>query len=96
MSDKVALVTGGIGELGRSICERLMQEGCRVAALDIALTTNGDDGRSWQAGLAREGRNVMLIAGDVADFESSTDAVASAVSQLGPGRHPRQLCGHHP
>ena len=84
MSDKVALVTGGIGELGRSICERLVQEGCRVAALDIALTTNGDDGRSWQARLAREGRDVTLIAGDVTDFESCTDAVACAESRLGP------------
>ena len=84
MSDRVALVTGGIGELGRSICERLTREGCRVAALDIALTTNGDDGRSWQARLAREGRDVMLIAGDVTDFESCTDAVARTVSRLGP------------
>ena len=84
MSEKVAVVTGGIGELGRSICERLTQQGCGVAALDIALTTNGEDGRGWQAGLAREGRNVALIAGDVTDFDSCAQAVARAEFELGP------------
>ena len=83
MSDKVALVTGGIGELGRSICERLAQQGCRVAALDIALTTNGEDGRSWQASLARDGRDIALIAGDVTDFDSCTHAVARTECELG-------------
>ena len=84
MSERVALVTGGIGELGRSICERLASQGCRVAALDIALTTNGDDGRSWQARLAKKGHDVVLIAGDVTDFDSCTSSVARAESDLGP------------
>ena len=84
MFERVAMVTGGIGELGRSICERLTQQGCRVAALDIALTTNGDDGRGWQAGLAREGRDIVLIAGDVTDFDSCARAVARAESEFGP------------
>ena len=84
MSERVALVTGGIGELGRSICERLARQGCRVAALDIALTTNGDDGRSWQARLAKKGHDVVLIAGDVTDFDSCTSSVARAESDLGP------------
>ena len=84
MSERVALVTGGIGELGRSICERLAKRGCRVAALDIALTTNGDDGRSWRARLAGEGLDVALIAGDVTDFDSCTSSVARAESDLGP------------
>ena len=84
MSKRVALVTGGIGELGRSICERLTGQGCRVAALDIALTTNGDDGRSWRARLAREGHTVVLVAGDVIDFDSCSNAVARTESELGP------------
>ena len=84
MFDKVALVTGGIGELGRAICERLARQRCRVAALDLALTTNGDDGRIWQARLASEGRHVALIAGDVTDFESCERAVARAERELGP------------
>ena len=84
MSERVALVTGGIGELGRSICERLTWQGCKVAALDIAMTTNGEDGRSWQARLAREGRDVVLLAGDVTDFDSCRSAVGRTESDLGP------------
>ena len=84
MSERVALVTGGIGELGRSICERLTRRGCRVAALDIALTTNGDDGRSWQKRLAREGLDVLLVAGDVTDFDSCGRALARTESEFGP------------
>ena len=84
MSERVALVTGGIGELGRSICERLTRQRCRVAALDIALTTNGDNGRSWRDRLASEGIDVLLVSGDVTDFESCTNAVARAESELGP------------
>ncbi len=84
MSERVALVTGGIGELGRSICERLTRQGCRVAALDIALTTNGDDGRSWRARLARDGFDVVLIPGDVTDFDSCMHAVARTESEIGP------------
>ena len=84
MSGNVALVTGGIGELGRSICERLVEQGCRVAALDIALTTNGEDGRSWRARLAKEGRDVFLIAGDVTNFDSCAHAVARTEREIGP------------
>ena len=84
MSERTALVTGGIGELGRSICERLAQQGCRVAALDVALVTNGDDGRGWQARLAREGRHITLVAGDVTDFDSCERAVSRAESEFGP------------
>ena len=84
MSERVALVTGGIGELGRSICERLTRHGCKVAALDIALTTNGDDGRSWKKLLAREGFDVLLVAGDVTDFDSCGRALARTESEFGP------------
>ena len=35
MSKRVAIVTGGVGELGRAIGERLAGAGCRVAAMDI-------------------------------------------------------------
>ena len=84
MQDKVALVTGGIGELGRAICERLVRQRCRVAALDIALAKNGDDGRSWQARLARERRDVLPIAADVRNFDSCAQAVDRTERELGP------------
>ena len=84
MSDRVALVTGGVGELGRSICERLAKQGCRVAALDIVLAKDGEDGRSWRTGLAGEGCEVALIEGDVTDIESCARAVARTECEFGP------------
>ena len=84
MSDRVALVTGGVGELGRSICERLAKQGCRVAALDIVLEKDGEDGRSWRTGLAEEGCDVALIEGDVTDFDSCVRAVARTECEFGP------------
>ena len=84
MSDRVALVTGGVGELGRSICERLAKHGCRVAALDIVLAKDGEDGQSWRAKLAEEGYDVTLIEGDVTDFDSCARAISRTESEVGP------------
>ena len=84
MSERVALVTGGVGELGRSICERLVKQGCRVAALDVVLAKDGEDGRSWRERLAGEGCGVALIEGDVTDFDSCARAVARTECQVGP------------
>ena len=84
MSDRVALVTGGVGELGRSICERLAKHGCRVAALDIVLAKDGEDGRSWRAELAEGGFDVTLIEGDVTDFDSCARAISRTESEVGP------------
>jgi len=35
LKDKVALVTGGLGDLGYATAQRLVEEGCRVALFDI-------------------------------------------------------------
>ena len=35
LKDKIAIVTGGGGGIGRAICRRLAEEGCGVAIFDI-------------------------------------------------------------
>ncbi len=35
LKDKVAVVTGGLGDLGYATAKRLVEEGCRVAILDL-------------------------------------------------------------
>src|SRR5262249_55638725 len=35
LRDKVAVVTGGLGDLGYSTAQRLVEEGCRVALFDL-------------------------------------------------------------
>ena len=83
MSNRVALVTGGVGELGRSVCERLLSQGCTVCALDIVLVTDGDDARNWQRQLVEDGKALELLEGDVTDFDSCGSAVREAEGRCG-------------
>ena len=41
LKDKVAIVTGGLGDLGYASAERLIEEGCKVAIFDITSDTQG-------------------------------------------------------
>jgi 2-dehydro-3-deoxy-L-rhamnonate dehydrogenase (NAD+) len=68
-SGKVALVTGGSSGIGAAVAQRLVEEGSRVASLDLHAT-------------APEG--VLALAGDVSRSEDVDAAVARAHDQLGP------------
>ena len=73
--DRVALVTGAGGGIGRATVERLTAEGARVACADIdeaaaRRTADGARGARW-------------LQCDVADPESCAVAVAATVEQLG-------------
>jgi NAD(P)-dependent dehydrogenase (short-subunit alcohol dehydrogenase family) len=41
LKDKVAIVTGGLGDLGSATAQRLIEEGCRVAVFDLREDTQG-------------------------------------------------------
>src|SRR5690349_20365092 len=41
LKDRVAVVTGGLGDLGFAIAHRLIEEGCRVAVLDYRVDADG-------------------------------------------------------
>jgi dihydroanticapsin dehydrogenase len=41
LKDKIALVTGGLGDLGYASIIRLVEEGCRVASFDVKADTEG-------------------------------------------------------
>ena len=82
MSNRVAIVTGGVGELGRSICERLGAAGCRVVAMDIAIDT--EQARAWRDECGGRGMDVILVAGDVTDFEGCGSVIAQVEAEVGP------------
>jgi acetoacetyl-CoA reductase len=82
MTARVALVTGGVGELGRSICKRLSEQGCRVVAMDLASA--GEQAQAWQREMARAGYDLTLVIGDVTDFDSCVEAVREVESRVGP------------
>ena len=35
LKDRIAVVTGGLGDLGYAVAQRLLEEGCKVALFDL-------------------------------------------------------------
>ena len=74
MTSRVALVTGGTGGIGTAICQRLADQGHRVA-------TNYRDeakARAWQQAMTERGYHVAIFPGDVSDPDSA-EALVRAV-----------------
>lgn len=80
MTSRVALVTGGTGGIGTAIVRKLAGMGHKVA------TNYRDKARAtaWQEALKRDGVDVALAAGDVADPATAEAMVKEVVDQLGP------------
>jgi 3-oxoacyl-[acyl-carrier protein] reductase len=58
--DKVAVVTGAGGTMGRAVVDVLAAQGCRVAMVDLRA-------ESMQSAVARHGTRVMALACDIRD-----------------------------
>lgn len=75
MKNKVALVTGGMGGIGTSICHRLIHQGAQV----IASYNRGGDhdaARLWQQEQNQKGYDIQIRYVDVADFVSCEALIA--------------------
>jgi acetoacetyl-CoA reductase len=81
MTKRVALITGGVGELGRAICERLASQGCRIVALDISVLNGAGD---WQKRMQAAGYELTLVKGDVTCFDTCAATVADIEASVGP------------
>ena len=77
---RVALVTGGMGGIGTAICRRL----CATGYVVIAGCGPGSQRRErWLAEMRAEGHEVYSAAGNVADWESTRDAIERARREAG-------------
>lgn len=75
-SGAVAVVTGGAGGIGRALCSRLVEEGCRVAVVDL-------DASAAERTAAEVGAELGLGA-DVGDRSAVRGMVDEVESRLGP------------
>ena len=73
---RVALVTGGTRGIGRAITERLKNDGFAVAA--------GYAGNEEAAKACADELGVMIVKGNVGDFEDCAKAVKLVEAELGP------------
>jgi NAD(P)-dependent dehydrogenase (short-subunit alcohol dehydrogenase family) len=74
LKDKVALVTGGLGDLGYASIVRLVEEGCRVASFDLKA---GDEKKLSALGVFHQSVDISK--------ESAVKAACAAVQErLGP------------
>ncbi len=89
LAGQVALVTGSGRGLGHAIAERFAELGADVAIHDINTTAPMEYGEAPDleavvADLARYGRKLVAVTGDVADDVAMRDIVAQTEEALGP------------
>ena len=80
MSQKVAYVTGGMGGIGTSICQRLHKDGFKV----IAGCGPSRDHAKWIGEQKALGYDFHVSVGNVADWDSTVAAFAHAKEEHGP------------
>ncbi|PLC51208.1 beta-ketoacyl-ACP reductase [Pollutimonas subterranea] len=80
MSGKVAYVTGGMGGIGTSICQRLAKEGFTVVA-GCGPSRNFSQWIDEQAAL---GYKFHASVGNVSDWDSTVDAFHKVQDEIGP------------
>jgi NAD(P)-dependent dehydrogenase (short-subunit alcohol dehydrogenase family) len=81
LMDKVALITGGDSGIGRSVAVLYAREGADVAI--VYLPEEQSDAEETREAVQNEGRQALLIAGDVSDPDFCRDAVEQTVEEFG-------------
>jgi acetoacetyl-CoA reductase len=81
MTQRVAVVTGGMGGLGEAICIKLSGMQYRVIATYSPGNTKSG---AWLAEMKKLGHHFHAVQVDVADFDSCAHAVKQIEAEVGP------------
>ena len=79
LQDKVAVVTGGGGGMGRGICACLTREGADVVVSDLDLERAGET----VAAAEQAGRRGLAVKGDVTSESDCVEVVRKALERFG-------------
>ena len=77
---KTALITGGDSGIGRAIAIAFAKEGADVA---ISYLDEHEDAEETKQLVEKEGRNCLLIAGDIGDEEFSKQVISQVIEKFG-------------
>ena len=80
MSNKIAYVTGGMGGIGTTMCQRLHRDGFTV----IAGCGPSRDFKKWLDEQKAQGYTFFASVGNVGDWDSTCEAFAKAKAEHGP------------
>lgn len=76
---RVALVTGGGGGIGTSICKRLVADGLTV----VTNYRNHEKTLKWQQQMRDAGLDIAIYAADISDYDQCASMVAAIEKDLG-------------
>lgn len=80
LKDKIALITGGDSGIGRSAAVHFAREGAHVAIVYLDEDNDAEDTRKM---IEQEGRECLLIKGDVKKTTFAKDAIKKVINKFG-------------
>src|SRR5881394_2448353 len=80
LEGKVAIITGGDSGIGRAVAVLYAREGADIA---IVYLNEHEDAVETKRAVEQEGRDCILISGDVSDSEFCQEAVAKTIDKFG-------------
>jgi acetoacetyl-CoA reductase len=81
LAQRIALVTGGMGGLGEAICMKLAKMGIQVV---VTYSPGNTKHKDWLKEMDGQGHKFIAYPCDVADFDSSAQAIGQIVKDVGP------------
>jgi len=79
LEGKVALVTGGARGIGKAICQRLADEGAKLAIVDIMLDIAQETANEFKS----KGVEAAAFAADVSKVDSANETVDAVMKEFG-------------